>query len=147
MKLQSILETSDTVNNSEYLVLDLNNIKPQKLRSGNDITVVGISYTSLLCEKACATVENKHKISSDFFDIRVLNPLKIVPLAERLNLPLKFVVFLNTPLLSGDKPEFTPAPEVAPRLGRKFPFEIATSLSARDTLRMFCLIEMLFSMA
>jgi len=27
LKLQSILETSDTVNNSEYLVLDLNNIK------------------------------------------------------------------------------------------------------------------------
>ena len=27
LKLQSILETSDTVNNPEYLVLDLNNIK------------------------------------------------------------------------------------------------------------------------
>lgn len=62
---------------TEIEIIDLNNIKPQKLLEGKDVTIVGISYTSLLCEKACQAVELSHKITSDFFDIRVLNPLDI----------------------------------------------------------------------
>ena len=67
---------------TEVELIDLNNVKPQKLRDGNDVTVVGLSYTSLLCEKACQSVEFTHKITSDFFDIRVLNPLKVDDILE-----------------------------------------------------------------
>lgn len=67
---------------SEIEIIDLNNVKPQKLRDGNDVTVVGLSYTSHLCEKACQSIEDSHKITSDFFDIRVLNPLKIEDILE-----------------------------------------------------------------
>jgi pyruvate/2-oxoglutarate/acetoin dehydrogenase E1 component len=67
---------------TEIEIIDLNNVKPQKLRNGNDVTVVGLSYTSLLCESACQSIEISNKISSDFFDIRVLNPLKIDDILE-----------------------------------------------------------------
>jgi len=62
---------------TEVEIIDLNNVKPQKLREGDDVTVVGLSYTSLLCENACQSIELSHNIKSDLFDIRVLNPLKI----------------------------------------------------------------------
>jgi len=62
---------------TEIELIDLKDVKPRKLRNGNDVTVVGLSYTSFLCEKACQSIEISHKITSDFFDIRVLNPLKI----------------------------------------------------------------------
>jgi pyruvate/2-oxoglutarate/acetoin dehydrogenase E1 component len=58
-------------------IIDLNNIRPQKLHDGNDITVIGLSYTSLLCEKAIESVKISNNIYCDFFDIRVLNPLFI----------------------------------------------------------------------
>ncbi len=67
---------------TEVEIIDLNNVKPQKLREGNDITVVGLSYTSLLCENACHSIELSHNIKSDLFDIRVLNPLKIDDILE-----------------------------------------------------------------
>jgi acetoin:2,6-dichlorophenolindophenol oxidoreductase subunit beta len=66
---------------TEIEILDLDNIKPQKLQEGNDATVVGLSYSSMLCEKA---VKNLHTsgIHCDFFDIRVLNPLKVDEIVE-----------------------------------------------------------------
>jgi pyruvate/2-oxoglutarate/acetoin dehydrogenase E1 component len=67
---------------TEVEIIDLNNVKPQKLRDGDDVTVVGISYTSMLCENACQSIELSHNIKSDFFDIRVLNPLKIDDILE-----------------------------------------------------------------
>jgi len=67
---------------TEIEIIDLNNVKPQKLRNGNDVTIVGLSYTSFLCEKACQSVEISNKITTDFFDIRVLNPLKIDDILE-----------------------------------------------------------------
>lgn len=66
---------------TEIEILDLDNIKPQKLQEGNDATVVGLSYSSMLCENA---VKNLHSsgIQCDFFDIRVLNPLKVDEIVE-----------------------------------------------------------------
>lgn len=58
-------------------IIDLNKVGPQKLRDGNEVTVVGLSYTSLLCENSCQSIEKSHKITTDFFDLRVLNPLNI----------------------------------------------------------------------
>ena len=70
---------------TEIEIIDLNDVLPQKLRDGNDITVVGVSYTSLLCEKACEYLENTKGIKSDFFDLRVLNPLKLEEIILSVN--------------------------------------------------------------
>lgn len=77
---------------SEIEILDLNNVKPQKLRSGNDATVVSLSYTSLLCEKACENVELLNGITTDFFDLRVLNPLKIDDIVDSVKKTGKLLV-------------------------------------------------------
>jgi pyruvate/2-oxoglutarate/acetoin dehydrogenase E1 component len=70
---------------TEIEIIDLNVVMPQKLREGDDITVVGVSYTSLLCEKACEYLENTQGIKSDFFDLRVLNPLKLEEIIQSVN--------------------------------------------------------------
>lgn len=61
---------------TEIEIIDLENVMPTKLHEGTDATVVGISYTSLLCENVINQLENEN-VSCDFFDIRILNPLKI----------------------------------------------------------------------
>ncbi len=81
------------------------------------------------------------------YEFKFLNPLNIVPFTPRLNRPLKLVVFFNTPVWSGDSPELIPPLELAPMVGRKFPWVMATSLSEREILSALCLIEMLFSSA
>jgi pyruvate/2-oxoglutarate/acetoin dehydrogenase E1 component len=55
-------------------LIDLRTIKPNKIVSGKHITLVGISYTTQLCENASLFLKS-HGISCDIFDIRVLNPL------------------------------------------------------------------------
>ncbi|OIR07019.1 acetoin:2,6-dichlorophenolindophenol oxidoreductase subunit beta [mine drainage metagenome] len=70
---------------TEIDIVDLNKIKPQKLRNGSDVTVVSLSYASLLCEKACETTEKIKGISSDFYDLRILNPLQIDDIIESVN--------------------------------------------------------------
>ncbi|MHA8069071.1 alpha-ketoacid dehydrogenase subunit beta [Aquirufa ecclesiirivi] len=70
---------------TEIEIIDLNDVLPQKLREGDDITVVGVSYTSLLCEKACEYLETTQGIKSDFFDLRVLNPLKLENIIQSVN--------------------------------------------------------------
>lgn len=67
---------------TEVEVLDLNNVFPQKLSTGNEITIVGISYTSLLCESSAKQLLNEAGITSDVFDIRVLNPLRLDNIIE-----------------------------------------------------------------
>ena len=109
-------------------ILDLNNIKPQKLRSGDDITLVGISYTSLLCEKACATLENKHKISSDFFDIRVLNPLKIDDILESVQKTGRLLV------VDGDWESCGMASEIITRVLEKIEINLLKAAPRRITL-------------
>lgn len=65
-------------------LIDLNNVKPQKLFSGNDVTIVGVSYTSLLCENAAKKLSG-NGISSDVFDIRVLNPLNVDDIVDSVS--------------------------------------------------------------
>jgi len=57
-------------------ILDLDEIRPQLLHEGSDVTLVGVSYTSLLVESAAKSVSHQN-ISCDAFDIRVLNPLNV----------------------------------------------------------------------
>ncbi|MFZ2783825.1 MAG: transketolase C-terminal domain-containing protein [Sediminibacterium sp.] len=72
-------------------ILDLNDIGPQKLQNGTNVTLIGISYTSLLCEKAAQILLNEN-ISCDVFDIRVLNPLKTEDLIESVKKTGRLVV-------------------------------------------------------
>lgn len=65
-------------------LIDLNNVKPQKLFSGSDVTMVGVSYTSLLCENAAKKLAG-NGISSDVFDIRVLNPLYVDDIVDSVS--------------------------------------------------------------
>lgn len=65
-------------------LVDLNNVKPQKLFSGSDVTMVGVSYTSLLCENAAKKLAG-NGISSDVFDIRVLNPLNVDDIVDSVS--------------------------------------------------------------
>lgn len=72
-------------------IVDLDNVRPQQLMSGNDVTVVGISYTSLLCEKAASEI-SKENIQCDVFDIRVLNPLRIESIIASVKKTGKLIV-------------------------------------------------------
>lgn len=65
-------------------LIDLNNVKPQKLFSGSDVTIVGVSYSSLLCENAAKKLAG-NGISSDVFDIRVLNPLNVDDIVDSVS--------------------------------------------------------------
>jgi pyruvate/2-oxoglutarate/acetoin dehydrogenase E1 component len=72
-------------------LLDLNNVKPQMLFKGNDVTIVGLSYTSLLCENAAKKLST-NGISSDVFDIRVLNPLNVDEITESVSRTGRLIV-------------------------------------------------------
>lgn len=59
---------------TEIEFINLNDVTPQRLQNGSDATVVGISYTSMLCEKVVQKLQNEN-VFCDMFDIKVLNPL------------------------------------------------------------------------
>ena len=59
---------------TEIEIINLNDVTPQRLQNGSDASVVGISYTSMLCEKVVQKLQNEN-VFCDMFDIRVLNPL------------------------------------------------------------------------
>jgi pyruvate dehydrogenase E1 component beta subunit len=61
---------------TEVQIVDLNDITPQRLQNGSHATVVGISYTSLLCENVIKKLHGEN-IFCDLFDIRLLNPLRV----------------------------------------------------------------------
>lgn len=54
--------------------VDLNQIKPQVLREGRDLTLVGASHASYLCEQAADELA-KMGISAEVIDLRIINPL------------------------------------------------------------------------
>lgn len=59
---------------------DLRAQEPQCISSGDDITLVGSGYSSHLCKAACAKLSRK--VSCDFFDLRVLNPMNLKPILD-----------------------------------------------------------------
>jgi len=113
---------------TEIEIIDLNNVKPQKLRHGNDVTVVGLSYTSLLCEKACQSIGISHKITCDFFDIRVLNPLKIDDILESVKKTGRLVV------VDGDWESCGMASEIITSVLEKIDVKILKNSPKRITL-------------
>lgn len=54
--------------------LDLRTIRPQCLRAGKDVTLVGSGYATHLCMAASGLIEASN-ISAEVYDLRVLNPL------------------------------------------------------------------------
>ena len=109
-------------------IIDLNNVKPQKLHDGNDVTVVGISYTSLLCEKACQSVELSHKITTDFFDIRILNPLNVEEILNSVKKTGRLLV------VDGDWDSCGMASEIITSVLEKIDFGLLKSSPKRITL-------------
>lgn len=75
----------------EIELLDLDKVLPQQLSTGDHATLVGLSYTSMLCEKAAQTLKSE-KIHCDVFDIRVLNPLKINAIVDSVRKTGRLVV-------------------------------------------------------
>lgn len=53
---------------------------PICINHGEEITLVGSGYTSLLCKKACEKLKND--ISCDIFDLRILNPMNLSCIVE-----------------------------------------------------------------
>ena len=76
---------------TEIEILDLNDVAPQRLQNGSAATVVGISYTSMLCEKVVQKLQNEN-IFCDMFDIRVLNPLNIDEIVKSVEKTGKLLV-------------------------------------------------------
>jgi len=69
----------------------LSSEKPHTVRSGNDITLVGIGFSTLLCLDVAEhlSVDN---ISCEVIDLRVLNPLNIAPIVTSVNKTRRLVV-------------------------------------------------------
>lgn len=55
--------------------VSLKDIRPQVLREGSDVTLVGSSYSTMLCQEA-ADLLAAQGISCEVVDLRVLNPLQ-----------------------------------------------------------------------
>ena len=63
--------------------ISLNNIRPQFLNSGNDLTIAGAGYSSFIAKKA-SLVLNEFNISTDVIDLRVINPFHNETLIDSL---------------------------------------------------------------
>jgi acetoin:2,6-dichlorophenolindophenol oxidoreductase subunit beta len=68
-----LYEQSDSL--AEPIELDLKQVKPNLLRTGNDFTIVGSSYSTKLCLEAADELAEKHGIECDVIDMRVINPI------------------------------------------------------------------------
>lgn len=62
-------------------VIKLSTLKPQRLKSGEDITLVGSSYSTLLCREAADQLQSQG-VKCDVFDLRVVNPLDILSIKQ-----------------------------------------------------------------
>lgn len=114
----------------EYLpvqLIDLDNVKPQRLQSGDDVTIVGLSYTSMLCEKAAIKLQQKG-INADVFDIRVLNPLDVNEIIESVKKTGRLVV------VDGDWASCGMASEIITSVIEKIDVKVLKSSPVRITL-------------
>jgi pyruvate/2-oxoglutarate/acetoin dehydrogenase E1 component len=108
-------------------ITDLNNVKPQKICSGNDVTIVGVSYTSMLCEKAAIELQQKG-IFAEVFDIRVLNPLDVNDIKESVKKTGRLVV------VDGDWASCGMASEIITSVIEKIDVKVLKSSPIRITL-------------
>jgi len=76
---------------TEIEIIDLNDVTPQRLQIGSDATVVGISYTSMLCETVIQKLQTEN-VFCDMFDIRLLNPLNVDEIVKSVEKTGKLLV-------------------------------------------------------
>jgi pyruvate dehydrogenase E1 component beta subunit len=75
----------------EPKAIDIAAVRPQTLRSGDDITLVGFSWSTSLNLEAADLLANE-QISADVIDLRVLNPLDLTPVMESVSRSGRLVV-------------------------------------------------------
>ena len=112
---------------TEIEIIDLNDVKPQRLHNGSDVTVVGISYTSMLCEKVVLKLQTEN-VFCDMFDIRVLNPLNVDEIVESVEKSGKLVV------VDGDWASCGMAAEIITRVVEKMDLNKLKASPIRITL-------------
>ena len=54
---------------------------PRVVREGGDVTLVGCSFSTLLCRRAAEALERRN-VSAEIVDLRVLNPLDLTPVVD-----------------------------------------------------------------
>ncbi len=69
----------------------LDSVEPRVLKEGNDVTILGIGYSSLLCLEASTNLE-KDGISAEVIDLRILNPIKVKNILKSVEKTKRFVV-------------------------------------------------------
>lgn len=112
---------------TEIEIIDLNDVSPQRLQNGSDATIVGISYTSMLCEKVVRKLQNEN-VFCDMFDIRVLNPLNVDEIVRSVEKTGKLLV------VDGDWASCGMAAEIITRVVEKMELTKLKSSPIRITL-------------
>lgn len=69
----------------------LSTIKPEVIQEGEDVTLVGCSYATYLCQQA-ANELMKHNVNCEIIDLRVINPLDTTTIQESIKKTGKLVV-------------------------------------------------------
>lgn len=62
--------------------VSLDDIKPQILREGNDVTLVGSGYATRLAQKAADVLADEHDMQAEVIDLRILNPLDVSQIVD-----------------------------------------------------------------
>ena len=62
---------------AEIELLDLNQVKPELIKTGKDLTLVGASYATYINEKVSSILEKDHGVTCDIIDVRLLNPFHV----------------------------------------------------------------------
>lgn len=108
-------------------IIDLNDVTPQRLHNGSDATVVGISFTSMLCEKVLQKLQTEN-VFCDMFDIRVLNPLNVDGIVKSVEKTGKLLV------VDGDWASCGMAAEIITRVVEKMDLNKLKASPIRITL-------------
>ena len=70
---------------------DLNNLEPNIIKKGNDITIVGIGHTVKLILDSIEGL-NDHNIDAEIIDLRILNPIDFKKIIKSVNKTQKLCV-------------------------------------------------------
>jgi pyruvate/2-oxoglutarate/acetoin dehydrogenase E1 component len=112
---------------TEIEIIDLNDVTPDRLQNGPDATVIGISYTSMLCEKVVQKLQTEN-VFCDMFDIRVLNPLNVDEIVKSVEKTGKLLV------VDGDWASCGMAAEIITRVVEKMDLNKLKASPIRITL-------------
>lgn len=64
---------------------DLRDITPRVLRPGDDLTLVGSSYSTRLCLDAADILERENNVTCEVIDLRVISPLRVNEIVKSVN--------------------------------------------------------------